>query len=384
MNEKDYLINKSFCPLPWTGFVIESDGNVKNCICSSVNIGNIKETSIEEIMISEPNAQLKKDMLADNKPIGCEYCYSLEQDKSNRNIVSSRVYYLKELKNVPRSTYENNTFNLKHVDLRWQNSCNFACVYCGPIYSSTWESELGIPVNRPSKEILQKTKDYIFSNIESLENIYLAGGEPLLMKENEEFLELLLEKNPLVNLRVNTNLSKTKTNTFNLLKQFKNVHWTISVESIEKEFEYMRYGGVWNDFLDNLDEITKLDHKLTFNMVWCLFNYRSIFDCIEFFQNQGFHNNSFIITALYGPNWVDSRNLPKSVLQLIKELAQSKINQKPGFLLEDGYVNIIKHIDKPFNKDLADSFKKIKELDQRRNINSRAVFTELYNLIEGK
>ncbi len=229
MNEKDYLTNKSFCPLPWTGFLIESDGTVKNCICSSGNIGNIKETSIEEIMISGPNAQLKKDMLADNKPIGCEYCYSLEQDKSNRNIVSSRVYYLKELKNVPMSTYENNTFNLKHVDLRWQNSCNFACVYCGPIYSSTWESELGIPVNRPSKEILQKTKDYIFSHVESLENIYLAGGEPLLMKENEEFLELLLEKNPLVNLRVNTNLSKTETNTFNLLKQFKNVHWTISV-----------------------------------------------------------------------------------------------------------------------------------------------------------
>jgi radical SAM protein with 4Fe4S-binding SPASM domain len=384
MNEKDYLTNKSFCPLPWTGFVIESDGTVKNCICSSGNIGNIKETSIEEIMISGPNAQLKKDMLADNKPIGCKYCYSLEQDKSNRNIVSSRVYYLKELKNVPMSTYKNNTFNLKHVDLRWQNSCNFACVYCGPIYSSTWERELGISVNRPSEETLQKTKDYIFSNIESLENIYLAGGEPLLMKENEEFLELLLEKNPLVNLRVNTNLSKTKTNVFNLLKQFKNVHWTISVESIEQEFEYMRYGSVWNDFLDNLDEITKLDHKLTFNMVWCLFNYRSIFDCIEFFQNRGFHNNSFIITALYGPNWVDSRNLPKSVLQLIKELAQSKINQKPGFLLEDGYVNIIKHIDKPFNKDLADSFKKIKELDQRRNINSRAIFTELYNLIEGK
>jgi hypothetical protein len=35
------------------------------------------------------------------------------------------------------------------------------------------------------------------------------------MKENEEFLELLLKKNPLVNLRVNTNLSKTKTNVFN-------------------------------------------------------------------------------------------------------------------------------------------------------------------------
>jgi len=384
MNEKDYLTNHSFCPLPWTGFLIEANGNVKNCICSYESIGNIKEQSIEDIMVDNTNMQLKKDMLAGNEPNNCKYCYSLEKDKKSRNIVSSRIYYLKELKNIPLSTYEGNTFDLKHVDLRWQNSCNFACVYCGPIYSSTWEKELGMIIDRPKDEILQATKNYIFSNASSLKNIYLAGGEPLLMKENEEFLKLLLEKNPDVNLRVNTNLSKTNTNVFNLLKQFKNVHWTISVESMEQEFEYMRYGGIWTDFLSNLDEISKLNHKLTFNMVWCLLNYHSIFDCVEFLQKKGFHNNSFIITALFGPGWIDSRNLPKSVLQSIKNLAQDKVNEKPGFLLEDGYNNIIRHIDAPFNKDLANSFLKIKELDQRRNINSRAVFTELYNLIEGK
>ena len=382
MDHKEYLTNKSFCPLPWNGFLIEADGNVKNCICNLRSVGNIKDTPIEEIMVGDLNLELRQQMLDDAKPSACGYCYGLEKDKTNRNIVSSRIYYLKELKKTPLSMYNSNNFNLTQVDLRWQNSCNFACVYCSPMYSSSWEKELGTPIDRPSKETLQKTKDYIFSNVESLENIYLAGGEPLLMKDNEEFLKLLLEKNPNVNIRVNTNLSKTKTNVFNLLTQFKNVHWTISVESIEKEFEYMRFGGVWTDFLANLDEISKLDHKLTFNMTWGLLNYSSIFDCVEFLQNKGFHNNSFIITALVGPRWIDSRNLPKSVLQSIKDLARAKIDQKPGFLLEDGYVNIIKHIDKPFNKDLVGSFKALKELDLRRNLDSSKIFTELYNLIE--
>jgi radical SAM protein with 4Fe4S-binding SPASM domain len=384
MNEKDYLTNKSFCPLPWTGFLIESDGKVKNCICSTSSIGNIKEKSIQDIMIDTPNAQIKAEMLSNAKPNNCKYCYSLEKDKTNKNIVSSRVYYLKELKNVPMNTYDHNTFSLKHVDLRWQNSCNFACVYCSPVFSSSWEKELGLQIDRPSDETLQKTKDYILDNAGSIENVYLAGGEPLLMKENEEFLELLLKINPNVSLRVNTNLSKTKTNVFNLLKQFKNVHWTVSVESIEKEFEYMRYGGNWDSFLSNLTELLTLGHKITFNMVWCLLNYRSIFGCIEFLQTQGFHNNSFIITSLYGPKWLDSRNLPNSVLLLIKEIVQEKINQKPGFLLEDGYNNIIEHINTPFDKDLATSLSEINKIDQRRNLDSTKIFTDLYNLIEGQ
>lgn len=378
MDSKKYLTNKSFCPLPWTGFLIESDGNVKNCICSFNSIGNLKEKSIVDIMRDVPNTQIKNSMIADQKPDNCEYCYSLEKNKKSSDIVSSRIYYLKELKNVPHDTYQGDTFNLKHVDLRWQNLCNFACVYCGPIYSSSWEKELNYKIDRPSEEQIAETKNYIFNNIHQLENIYLAGGEPLLMKENEEFLTLLLEKNPDVTLRVNTNLSKTGTKVFDLLRQFKNVHWTVSVESLDKEFEYMRYGSVWEEFLDNLDTIRKLNHKLTFNMIWCIFNFNSIFNCIEFLQSKGFHNNSFIITALYGPDWFDSRHLPDHILQSVKELAQEKINKKPGFLLEDGYNNIIKHIDKPFDKNIEAAFIKIKELDSRRNIDSSKIFTELH------
>ena len=63
----------------------------------------------------------------------------------------------------------------------------------------------------------------------------MAGGEPMLMKENKEFLDLLYKKNPNATIRINTNLSKTNTGIFDTVCKFKNVHWTISVESIDEE-----------------------------------------------------------------------------------------------------------------------------------------------------
>jgi organic radical activating enzyme len=37
-------------------------------------------------------------------------------------------------------------------------------------------------------------RNFIFNNIKQLKNVYLAGGEPTLMNENLEFLNLLLKK----------------------------------------------------------------------------------------------------------------------------------------------------------------------------------------------
>jgi hypothetical protein len=57
-----------------------------------------------------------------------------------------------------------------------------------------------------------------------------------------------------------------------------------------------------------------------------------------------------------------------------------RINEKPGFLLEDGYQNLLTHIQKPFTKNLELVFKKLAEMDQRRGVDSSKIFTELYKL----
>ena len=95
---------------------------------------------------------------------------------------------------------------------------------------------------------LKNKSDFSFFDSRDRENL------PENFSKNKEFLERLLKENPNVNLRINTNLSTTATGVFELCCKFKNVHWTVSFESIEQEYEYIRYHGKWSNFLKNLSK----------------------------------------------------------------------------------------------------------------------------------
>jgi organic radical activating enzyme len=380
MTPKDFLTNRNFCPMPWTGLMYNVDGKVKNCIRSAGALGNLKHNSIEQILHGDANLATQRNMLANQPGDNCYTCYNLEKDKTGFDIISDRVFYLRELKQVPLDTYQVDHHDLRTIDVRWTNLCNLACVYCGPEFSSRWADEMQEPITRPDLAQLEQFKQYIFDHAATLKHVYLAGGEPLLMKENLELLELLQRVNPDVNLRVNTNLTKTTTQVFDRICEFKNVHWTISVETQEDEFEYIRFGHTWPDFLENLTRIQQLDHRVSFNMLWFLLNYDTVFDCVDDLKGLGFHNNSFVIGALLTPEYLNIRHLPDSVLNLLKHKIQKRIDDRPGYLLEDSYRNMLSYIQEPFEKDLTGSFDKIKTMDQRRGQDSGKIFTELYKL----
>ena len=383
MNAKQMLTNGVFCPMPWTGLMYNFDGTVKNCIRSAGQLGNIRDNTIEEILSGSVNQRTQQRMLQDQPGVHCHTCYDLENGKKNFDIISDRIFYMRELKHVPVDTYVVGNHDLKTIDVRWSNLCNFACVYCSADFSSQWANELNIKSVRPDPQQVQQFKDYIFSHAAHLKHVYLAGGEPLLMKENLELLELLKQHNPTVNLRINTNLSKVDTKIFDLICGFKNVHWTVSVESMAEEFEYIRYGGAWQDFLDNLSVIRKLDHKISFNMLHFLLNYRSIFQCIDYLWSLGFHANSFIVGALLAPLYLNIRHLPDNVLKSVQGELESRINDHPGYLLEQSLGNLLHYIQQPFERDLIGSLERLAIMDQRRNIDSRKIFTELYSLQQG-
>ncbi len=217
------LLQKNFCAIPWTGFELEPNGDVKNCIISTDIIGNIRSQDIKTIIQGNP---LRKQMSNGEYPSNCNGCYLQEKHRAqNFESISSRIYYTKELANVISKDLFNNdkNFELRHIDLRWSNACNQACVYCAPEYSSKWAQEKGIKIPK-NKDSIEKIKKYVYHNIKNLKNVYLAGGEPLLMKENKEFLQQLYKENPTVTLRVNTNLNKTETGVFDEVLKFKNVH----------------------------------------------------------------------------------------------------------------------------------------------------------------
>lgn len=384
MDSKKYLTNKNFCPIPWTGFMYNFDGTVKNCIRNPQPIGNLKDNSLMEILQGDVNLLTKHNMTYNKPGPTCGVCYDLERNKKSFDIISDRVFYLKELKDVNHNIYKSiDGFELNTIDIRWNNTCNFACAYCSPEFSSKWATELAVKIEDVPAYRVQQLKQYVFDHANQLKHVYMAGGEPLLMKENLELLEILQEKNPRVNLRVNTNLSKTETRVFEKICEFQNVHWTISVDEMETEFEYVRFGGKWQDFLRNLMIIKELNHKISFNMLHHLLNYLSVFDCIRFLQQLGFHNNSFIIGPLLRPEYLNIRHLPNHILELVEKELAEWINQKPGFLLENSLENMLQYIKTPMEKNIDYCLIEIAKMDQRRNIDSRAIFPELYNLLEG-
>ena len=384
LNYKQMLTDGVFCPIPWTGFMYNFDGTVKSCIRSSfaMPLGNLCNNSIEEILAGKSNNEIQQQILDSQPPTSCHTCHELERGKKGFDIVSDRIFYIRELKKQPVTTYQKNNFDLKVVDIRWTNLCNFACTYCSPDFSSKWAKELDVSFNTPTSDQLNEFKEYVFGHAHQLEHVYLAGGEPLLMKQNLELLDLLKEVNPNVHLRINTNLSNTGTQVFERVCEFENVHWIVSGETMGKQFNYIRYGGKWEEWQENLNTIAQLGHKISFNMLYYMLNYDSLFDTVDFLLEQGYHPNSFIIGPLTSPEYLNIRHLPKDVLQYVKTKLQDKIDQNPGYLLEDSYRNLLHYIEQPFEADFLGSLEKLAELDKRRGIDSKTVFPEIYNIKE--
>ena len=135
MTPKDYFLHNALCALPWIGVYVDPGGTIKNCAISGTNLDNIHNTPIDKILASPTNVAIKTDMLNHVRHERCNACYNVE-NRSNHNVQthsgSNRSWYKKYgIKNL--DVYDSpNNFNLKIVDLRWRNTCNLACVYCGP------------------------------------------------------------------------------------------------------------------------------------------------------------------------------------------------------------------------------------------------------------
>jgi len=384
MDPKTFFRNKSLCTLPWSGFELEPNGRVKNCVVSKDELGNINQTGIKDIIGGTKNIDIKKSMLRDQMPANCGECHAQEKNRSDVMSISSRLYYHRELaKKIDMDFYDDeNNFKLKHVDLRWTNSCNQACVYCHPRFSSKWAKEMGVTM-KSNVDAKQEVKDFVFENIKDLENVYLAGGEPMLMKENLEFLKLLKQHNPDCSIRVNTNLSTTSTGIFDLLCTFPNVHWTISLETIEREYEYIRHFGSWKDFTTNLDTIQKLDHRISFNMLHFILNHKSLFGCVDYLKGLGFHDNSFVIGPMHTPPHLHLLNLPDTMVENVLKTLQQRIDKGAEGYLKNSYDNLLKHFSTTaWKKDIANFVKETEERDKRRGTDCRSVFPELFEELD--
>jgi radical SAM protein with 4Fe4S-binding SPASM domain len=397
MTPEDFAKHPALCALPWHGIYINPDGAVKNCAISAQTLGNIHDSQLPDIMNNVHNREIRQDMLSKIKHVRCDSCYQVEHNSGSDNEnESNRSWYKKvTLKHESNFNFFDRVDNFVPVvlDLRWRNTCNQACVYCGPDLSSLWAEKVNHPF-RINDQILTQSKEWIFSNLKSVKHVYLAGGEPLLIKENQRLLEKLLEEVPDVDIRINTNLSSIDNPVFQLLKKFANVKWTVSVDSKEELFEYMRWPGHWKTFLHNLKVLQSVvGDQINFNMVWCILNDIDIIDTIDYLIDQGYHENMFVVQCLIDPSPLSILHLPisqKKELQRQILNRQNRCNQDwwlykslrsmYNFLDRDFIEprNISFQGQQPLSSGLQGTFEYLKNIDKIQNKDSRNIFPRLY------
>ena len=381
MTNDEYFNNDAFCPLPWISLYVEPTGIVDNCCISYNRIGNINQQSIEEIINSPTSYQVKTDMLSRKRVDGCRKCYTNE-GSSNLNF-SHRSNMLGNFQNVDKSLYDSPAnFKFKYADIRLRNTCNLACVYCGPELSSMWATELK-QFPRVDNSHIESMVDYFCKNAAELEDVYLAGGEPLLIKENETMLTELYRVNPDCRITVNSNLSTIENNRiFDLLLKFKNCRWVISAEDSEERYNYIRYPGNWNLFISNLKKLQSIvgTDCITFNLVYFALNAKTIFNFIELLIGMGFSKSAMHLQYINGghDSDLDPRYLPKQYLEETNELITSYANSGIDSF-DAGIEFILNCLKTDSGRNVHyNTFDVLAKFDQRRNLNSKDVFPDIY------
>ena len=246
----------TFCPAPWTSLNIDQAGEVSPCFHCVDMIGNIKKNTIQEVITGPMVIGMKQAMARGEWAPGCAWCKRLEETTA----VSGRTVRRTSNESMAAIDSDPDFFKLEHLVVNWSNLCNLACVYCNPETSTAWQSIKKIPINHVKNEHadlieLARTQGH------NIQGLSLGGGEPLLQRGLDEFLNYI--NSTKVSVMVTTNLSMDlNTNAiYQRLKTWPNVSWMISFDNADKnKFEYVRHGATWDQFIDNI-QIMKQDQQ---------------------------------------------------------------------------------------------------------------------------
>ncbi|MDB4533532.1 twitch domain-containing radical SAM protein [Vicingaceae bacterium] len=267
MDSSSHSEKQHFCILPWIHLHVAQNGRVSPCCNNKRFLGNVQEQSIKDIWngkkFKEVREQFKND-IADKR---CIHCYNIEKSgkKSLRQISNQK--YKKDLVRVEEKNPET-----IYLDIRFSNICNFKCKTCWHGNSSAWFEE-GSKRNASDERIIKaftNNFDELFEYIDDVEEIYFAGGEPLIMEEHYQILEEL-ERRELfdIELRYNTNFSNLNFKDKNILeiwKKFKKVHVSASIDASHELGSKIREGFNWEQFIINRKEMLAICPEIYFEI----------------------------------------------------------------------------------------------------------------------
>lgn len=249
--------SKTFCIYPWIHLHAYPTGEAYPCCHAEMGVGqvgNCRKNTLEEIWTDIPMQRLRADMLSETPNAACGRCYEQEESgffSGRKSANKHHGHHVKKLETTP--------FEMTYWDIRFSNLCNLKCRSCGHIFSSQWyqdQAKLAGGDWKQKNTVLNyagRTETDMWSQLEPhldyVEQIYFAGGEPLLMEEHYKILdELVRRKRFDVRLIYNTNFTHTDlkgNSVFEYWKQFDSVAVGASLDASGARGEYIRKGTDW-------------------------------------------------------------------------------------------------------------------------------------------
>lgn len=253
----------NFCSGVNAGLFVSVNGGIKVCCAGSYDLGSIRDKTVDSIFNDKKFIQLQKDN-SSNSPT--EYCANCNTIESQAPGTTQKTAFNTQ---YPAQT----TRELKLLDIRWSNVCNLSCRYCNIDDSSEWRRLHNLPVETVNKDYTESLFNLIEQNVNSIDSVYLLGGEPLLQKHNERLLNIL-NKNVKIDILTNGSVKLENNRIYNLLKKFPRVYWNLSFDTVGNRFEYVRQGASWTLLDKNIDVMLNDfgPNHVTFHPVYSLWN----------------------------------------------------------------------------------------------------------------
>ena len=313
----------SFCGAKWYNATTWL-GSGTTASCHHPPAHTIPIAEVQEDYTAIHNTKHKKEMRrmmqAGERPSECEYCWKMEDMK--KDAVSDRtfksiIYTDEELEAAYRADW-NKSVNLKTFEIAFDRVCNLACSYCNASFSTTWAKDInnngeyknlvsdGAGAFRQNGDWTQPYKNdednpYIqafwkwWDNglSESLDELRITGGEPLMSGNTWKLLDWFEAQDTDMRFAINSNLIAKPEIIDKLIKKangIKKFHIYTSCEAVGDQAEYIRDGLDYDMWLNNVKRIlnetdAELHIMMTINSL-CLFSITEFLDQIYSLKGQ--------------------------------------------------------------------------------------------------
>jgi len=409
LNEQEqFLLTKSstFCMYPWMHFHAYPTGSAYPCCQADMEfpLGNMRKNTIQEIWNQGPMKKMRIQMLNEQPVSACSRCYEQESVGLVSGRKSANKHHGHHIDRIhetqPDGTLEK--FELTYWDIRFSNLCNLSCRSCGHIFSSSWyqdQVKLAGPDWKKANKVLNYAGrfetdawDQLVDHMDHVEQIYFAGGEPLLMEEHYNILdELVRRKKFNVRLIYNTNFTHTHLkdrSVFEYWKLFDSVSIGASLDGSKHYGEYIRKGTEWSKIEQNRIDMMKICPNVDFYIspTLSILNAWHLPDFHRDWVNRGFIKPQDLnVNILQDPPHYRIDIAPIKYKQQLRIKYEEHIdwlnNQDPLGRASEGFKSAINFMMATDNTHLIDTFwRKTHELDAIRLEQVLDVIPELHAL----